>query len=95
MSRFNHMPKMYSKKKNVPVGEKVPLKTVVKQTAISLPALFTPILLIGGIVFYVGQLISYFIYLFVTQKDNAEKIGKYFVYQVYQIILIIQLTHKI
>ena len=48
-----------------------------------------PYLLIGGIVFYVGQLISYFIYLFVTQKDNAEKIGKYFVYQVYQIILLI------
>lgn len=48
-----------------------------------------PYLLIGGIVFYIGQLISFFIYLFVTQKDNVEKIGKYFVYQVYQIILLI------
>lgn len=48
-----------------------------------------PYLLIGGIVFYIGQIISYSIYLFVTQKDNTEKIGKYFVYQVYQFILLI------
>ncbi len=48
-----------------------------------------PYLLIGGIVFYIGQIISYSIYLFVTQKDNLEKIGKYFVYQVYQFILLI------
>ena len=42
--------KFYSKKKNFPIGEKVPLMAALKQTAISLPALFTPILLIGGIV---------------------------------------------
>ena len=42
--------KFYSKKKNFPIGEKVPLAVALKQTAISLPALFTPILLIGGIV---------------------------------------------
>jgi len=42
--------KFYSKKKNFPIGEKVPLLAALKQTAISLPALFTPILLIGGIV---------------------------------------------
>ena len=48
-----------------------------------------PYFLIGGIVFYIGQLISFLIYLFVTQRDNAEKIGKYLVYQVYQLILLI------
>jgi len=42
--------RFYSKKKNFPIGEKVPLTAALKQTAISLPALFTPILLIGGIV---------------------------------------------
>lgn len=42
--------KYYSKRKNFPVGEKVPVKQVVKQTLESLPALLTPIILIGGIV---------------------------------------------
>ncbi len=42
--------KFYSKKKNFPKGEKVPMKQVLKQTVVSFPALFTPILLIGGIV---------------------------------------------
>ncbi len=62
-----------------------------KKSLIKLLAVNTliPYLLIGGIVFYIGQLVSFFIYLFVTQKDNAEKIGKYFVYQVYQFILLI------
>ena len=50
---------------------------------------FIPYLLIGGIVFYIGQIISYSIYLFVTQKENTEKIGKYFVYQLYQVILLV------
>ncbi|WP_317853890.1 TRAP transporter large permease [Chakrabartyella piscis] len=40
----------YSKKKNFPKGEKVPTKEVIKQTLVSLPALMTPIILIGGIV---------------------------------------------
>lgn len=48
-----------------------------------------PYFLIGGIVFYIGQLISYLIYLFVTQKDKVEKIGKFIVYQVYQLVLLI------
>lgn len=42
--------KFYSKKKNFPKGEKVPAKEVAKQTMESLPALLTPIILIGGIV---------------------------------------------
>lgn len=42
--------KFYSKKKNFPKGERVPMKQVLKQTFVSFPALFTPILLIGGIV---------------------------------------------
>lgn len=42
--------KFYSKRKNLPVGEKVPVAKALKQTAVSMPALFTPILLIGGIV---------------------------------------------
>lgn len=41
---------LYSKKKNFPKGEKVPTKEVLKQIWISLPALLTPIILIGGIV---------------------------------------------
>lgn len=42
--------KMYAKKKNFPKQERVPLKEVVKLTLESLPALLTPIILIGGIV---------------------------------------------
>jgi len=42
--------KFYSKSKNFPIGEKVPFHKVIKQTFISLPALMTPIILIGGIV---------------------------------------------
>lgn len=41
---------LYSKKKNFPKGEKVPTKEVLKQIWTSLPALLTPIILIGGIV---------------------------------------------
>ena len=42
--------KAYSKKKNFPQSEKVPLKLALKHTFTSLPALMTPIILIGGIV---------------------------------------------
>ncbi|NLB19480.1 MAG: TRAP transporter large permease, partial [Clostridium sp.] len=42
--------KFYSKRKNFPKGEKIPMKQVIKQTAVSFPALLTPIILIGGIV---------------------------------------------
>lgn len=42
--------KMYSKKKNFPKCERVPMKQAMKQTLDSLPALLTPIILIGGIV---------------------------------------------
>lgn len=42
--------KLYAKKKNFPIGEKVPFQKVIKQTFVSLPALMTPIILIGGIV---------------------------------------------
>lgn len=42
--------KMYAKKKNFPQCERVPMKQVIKQTLDSLPALLTPIILIGGIV---------------------------------------------
>lgn len=42
--------KFYAKSKNFPKGEKVPTRIVVKQTLVSLPALLTPIILIGGIV---------------------------------------------
>ena len=42
--------KFYAKRKNFPIGEKTPVKQVVRQTLVSLPALFTPVLLIGGIV---------------------------------------------
>lgn len=41
---------LYSKKKNFPKGEKVPTKEVLRQIWTSLPALMTPIILIGGIV---------------------------------------------
>ncbi len=42
--------KMYAKKKNFPKCERVPLKLVIKQTMESMPALLTPVILIGGIV---------------------------------------------
>ncbi|MBR2209295.1 MAG: TRAP transporter large permease [Synergistaceae bacterium] len=42
--------KMYANSKNFPQSEKVPLKTAIKHTLISMPALMTPIILIGGIV---------------------------------------------
>ncbi len=42
--------KYYSKRKNFPTSERVPFKEVIKLTFESLPALFTPIILIGGIV---------------------------------------------
>lgn len=40
----------YSKRKNFPKGEKVPTKEIIKKIWGSLPALMTPIILIGGIV---------------------------------------------
>jgi tripartite ATP-independent transporter DctM subunit len=40
----------YSKRKNFPKSEKVPVKDVIKLTFQSLPALLTPVILIGGIV---------------------------------------------
>lgn len=42
--------KYYSKRKNFPKSEKVPAKDVIKLTFQSLPALLTPVILIGGIV---------------------------------------------
>ena len=42
--------KMYAKSKNFPKSEKVPFATALKHTLISMPALMTPIILIGGIV---------------------------------------------
>lgn len=42
--------KYYSVKKNFPKCERIPAKEVVRQTLESLPALMTPIILIGGIV---------------------------------------------
>lgn len=48
-----------------------------------------PYMLIGGIVFYIGQAISFIIYLFVTQKEDIQKISKYITYQVYQLVLFI------
>ena len=43
--------RFYSKRKNFPKGEKTSVKEVVKLTLSSLPALMTPVILIGGIVF--------------------------------------------
>jgi len=40
----------YSKKKNFPKGERLPLAEIVRQFLGALPALITPVLLIGGIV---------------------------------------------
>lgn len=42
--------KYYSKRKNFPKCERVPFKEVCRRTFQSLPALLTPIILIGGIV---------------------------------------------
>ena len=42
--------KMYAKSKNFPQSEKVPFATALRHTLISMPALLTPIILIGGIV---------------------------------------------
>ena len=42
--------KMFSKKKNFPKRERVPVRTAIAHTLKSLPALMTPIILIGGIV---------------------------------------------
>lgn len=42
--------RFYSKRKNFPKGERVPASKVMRQTLESLPALLTPIILIGGIV---------------------------------------------
>ncbi|PHV70594.1 C4-dicarboxylate ABC transporter permease [Sporanaerobium hydrogeniformans] len=42
--------KYYSKRKNFPTSERVPFKEVMRLTFESLPALLTPIILIGGIV---------------------------------------------
>lgn len=41
---------LFAKKKNFPKGEKVPTKEVMRQIWSSLPALLTPLILIGGIV---------------------------------------------
>lgn len=48
-----------------------------------------PYFLIGGIVFNIGQAISYTVYLFLTQKNEIEKIKEYLTYRVYQVILLI------
>ena len=42
--------KSFSKKKNFPQSERVPIKTALHHTLVSMPALLTPIILIGGIV---------------------------------------------
>ncbi|MBQ3311141.1 glycosyltransferase family 39 protein [bacterium] len=48
-----------------------------------------PYLLIGGIVFNIGQFISYTIYFMVTQRECVRKFMEYITYQVYQLILLI------
>lgn len=48
-----------------------------------------PYLLIGGIVFNIGQAIAYTLYLFWAQKEETEKIKKYLTYRVYQLILLV------
>lgn len=48
-----------------------------------------PYLLIGGIVFNIGQAIAYTLYLFWAQKEETEKIRKYLTYRVYQLILLV------
>ena len=47
-----------------------------------------PYLLIGGIVFNIGQVVAYTLYLFLNQKEETEKIKKYLTYRVYQLILL-------
>ena len=42
--------RFFAKSKNFPKGEKVPAKIVINQILVSLPALVTPVILIGGIV---------------------------------------------
>ena len=42
--------KFYSRRKNFPKCERVPMSQVIRQTLESMPALLTPIILIGGIV---------------------------------------------
>lgn len=42
--------KSFSKKKNFPQSKRVPIRTAMKHTLVSMPALLTPIILIGGIV---------------------------------------------
>lgn len=42
--------KFYSIRKNFPKGNRVPVNEVIRQTLVSLPALLTPVILIGGIV---------------------------------------------
>ncbi len=42
--------KAYSRKKGFPQSERVPIRTAIRHTLISMPALLTPIILIGGIV---------------------------------------------
>lgn len=48
-----------------------------------------PYLLIGGIVFNIGQVVAYTLYLFLAQKEETEKIRKYLTYRVYQLILLV------
>ena len=48
-----------------------------------------PYLLIGGIVFNIGQAIAYTLYLFLAQKEKTEKFRKYLTYRVYQLILLV------
>lgn len=62
-----------------------------KKSLIKLLAVNTlvPYFLIGGIVFYIGQFVSFLIYMFVTERENVKKIKDYLTYQVYQIILLI------
>lgn len=48
-----------------------------------------PYLLIGGIVFNIGQAIAYTLYLFLAQKEETEKIRTYLTYRVYQLILLV------
>lgn len=48
-----------------------------------------PYLLIGGIVFNIGQAIAYTLYLFLAQKEETEKFRKYLTYRVYQLILLV------
>lgn len=62
-----------------------------KKSLIKLLAVNTliPYFLIGGIVFYIGQFVSFLIYMLVTERENVRKIKDYLTYQVYQIILLI------